>query len=89
MVFIPRFEADTVNLSLYDELNDRTYPYQLAAIYLDGLMEVELTHTFSEGEMYSFEVSDNGDNLMYRGKIFITEQTDLQNYSTHPDFLYD
>jgi hypothetical protein len=88
LIFIPRFNTDTVNIILTHEEKELDYNYQLGATYSNGIMEVEITHDFKEGENYSFQVEDLTNELMYRGKIFITAQTDIQDYKPDPDFLY-
>jgi hypothetical protein len=88
LIFIPRFDTDTVSIILTHEVKQLDYNYELATTYTNGLMQVEITHDFKEGESYSFQVEDLSNELMYRGKIFITAQTDLQDYRTNPDFLY-
>ena len=86
LIFIPRFEADTVKISLLNEFSEVKTDLQLAAIYSNGFMTVALIHDFSEGDNYIYEVTDTSDNLMYRGKIFITGQ-DSQNYNLQTDLL--
>ncbi|MDG3582052.1 hypothetical protein [Galbibacter pacificus] len=87
LLFIPRYEADTVTIWLLDELLEKSYEYTSAVTYLDGYMTAEITHDFKEGDNYSYEISDMDGNLMYRGKIFITDQNDIQNYKVDPDLL--
>lgn len=87
LIFIPRQSAETVVLSLFDEMLETTTEHELSAIYQDGYMEVEISHDFKEGHNYSYQVQADG-NLLYRGKIFSTSQTDLQNYRSNPDLLY-
>ncbi|WP_136465528.1 hypothetical protein [Flagellimonas onchidii] len=86
LIFIPRFQADTVKISLVNEFTEVHTDLELAATYSNGFMTVQLTHDFSEGDNYTFEVTDTSDNLMYRGKIFITAQ-ESQNYNLNQDLL--
>lgn len=87
LTFIPRQSAELVTLTLFDEHSGNSTEYELEAAYQDGYMNVEFAHDFKEGQNYSFEVKD-GETLLYRGKIFTTSQTDLQNYRSNPDLLY-
>jgi|SRR5690606_16834206 len=82
LIFIPRFGAEEVNLLLTNEFLEQTDTYLLPATYSNGLMTIVVEHDFKEGESYMYQINDTDDNLMYRGKIFVTDQTDLQNYKT-------
>jgi hypothetical protein len=88
LIFIPRFATDTVNIILTHEVKQIDFTFEKNAEYSNGIMEVEISHDFKEGENYSFQVEDVSNNLMYRGKIFITAQTDLENYKENTDLLY-
>ena len=88
LIFIPRFDAPTVSIEIRDEETDTSETLTISAIYDNGYMTVEIEYPFKEAGNYTYEVSDLSERLMYRGKIFSTAQTDLQNYRTNPDFLY-
>ncbi|HDZ15245.1 hypothetical protein LCGC14_1395730 [marine sediment metagenome] len=87
LLFIPRHNSQTVYVELVNELTDLSVTYEFDTVYSDGFMNVPIAHNFSEGENYQYEVTDLTGNLMYRGKIFITGQSNLQNYNTHNDIL--
>jgi len=38
------------------------------------------SYNFKEGGTYEIEVFDTMENLLFRGKAFATDVTDLQNY---------
>ena len=86
LIFIPRFQAQTVKISLVNEFTEVKTDLELAATYSNGFMTVQMTHEFTEGDNFTYEVTDTSNNLMYRGKIFITEQ-DTQNYNLNQDLL--
>lgn len=88
LLFIPRENTPTINFRLVNELLGDTTEYELSTSYNNGYMTVELSHPFNEGDNYSFEVFHLNGKSLYRGKIFVTAQTDLENYKTNPDFLY-
>ena len=77
---IPRYEADLVTLKLRDEskATDETFE-DLTAIYSYGYLTFEFTKTVSEGSTFELEVLD-GVNVLFRGKAFATDETDLENY---------
>ena len=80
LLFIPRYEVATVFVKLLNEFTEDLTLLELNATYDNGYMTVEINHSFKEGENYSYEVEDGLNNLLYRGKIYITSQTDLQNF---------
>ena len=88
VLFIPRENTPTVNLRLSNELKGDSTEYELSTTYDNGFMTVELSHPFNEADNYSFEVFHLAGKSLYRGKIYITAQTDLENYKPNPDFLY-
>jgi 2-keto-4-pentenoate hydratase len=77
---IPRYEADLVTLKLRDEskATEETFA-DLTAIYSYGYLTFEFTKTVSEGSTFELEVLD-GVNVLFRGKAFATDETDLENY---------
>lgn len=88
LVFIPRFNAQIVTLELVNEFNDSSVTQELIADYQGGYMTVEIGHNFEEGQSFAYEVTDLTGELMYRGKLFITDQSDLQNYQANTDFNF-
>jgi len=40
--------------------------------------------TLSEGASFETKVLDTDDKLLWRGKIYATSQTDLENYTLNP-----
>jgi hypothetical protein len=77
---IPRYEADLVTLKLRDEskATEETFA-DLTSIYSYGYLTFEFTKTVSEGSTFELEVLD-GVNVLFRGKAFATDETDLENY---------
>jgi 2-keto-4-pentenoate hydratase len=80
VTIIPRYEADLVTLKLRDEskATEETFA-DLTAIYSYGYLTFEFTKTVSEGSTFELEVLD-GVNVLFRGKAFATDETDLENY---------
>lgn len=87
LLFIPRKDVPTVTLSLTNELTQTTESFELGTDYDNGYMTVIIEFGFKEGDRYSYEVNDLDGSLLYRGKILVTEQTDLQNFKVN-DILY-
>ncbi|MFS4469111.1 hypothetical protein [Maribacter sp. 2210JD10-5] len=87
LIFIPRYNAQNIVLNITDEQTETGTELELTATYLDGYMYANISYDFIEGGRYSYEVRDTENELMYRGKIFVTAQTDLQEYKVNPDIL--
>jgi len=46
-------------------------------------MVLNFSHAFLDGDSYEVKVLDLDNNLVWRGKILATIQTDLENYKLH------
>ena len=86
---IPRFESSTVSFSIRDEETDTTSTSTIATTYSNGYMSIPFTFDFTNAEQKSYEmtVETLAGALIYRGKIFITAQVDLQNYKMNNDII--
>jgi hypothetical protein len=79
MTVIPRFSSDIVTLLIHDELRDEQTEIENIETFCDnGYMTFEFTHTFREGGSYSMTIES--DTLIWRGKAYATNETDLENY---------
>jgi hypothetical protein len=79
MHLIPRFQSDIIDLIIHDELKDEQTTIQGIETYCDnGYMFFEFQYTFREGGSYSMTVES--DTLIWRGKAYATNETDLENY---------
>lgn len=88
--FQPRVVADggtyTLNgcytplfLNITNEDTKVSTTYDVSATSSNQELTIAQAFTLTEGVYYSYEVL-NGLNLMYRGKIFCTDQTDFDKY---------
>lgn len=76
--------ASNINLVLWDELNEVETILPIIVGSEPGLMVITFSHLFKDGDSYEVKVLDQLDNtLVWRGKIFATVQTDLENYKLH------
>lgn len=80
---MPRAIVEYVNLDLHNKIKDEELTYQIYVTSQEVRMMIPITHDFKEGENYSMEVTDEDGNLLWRGKGFVTEQTDLENYNVN------
>lgn len=87
LVFIPRDNKANILLVITDESTSVETEFTLSTTYNNGYMSVSLSYDFEEGGSYTYESFDLEGNLLYRGKIFSTAQTDLENYNINQDLL--
>ena len=81
---IPRFYETDVKLVLWNELRSTETILECTAGITGGYIEVPFTYYLSEGDSLETKVTDMDDKLMWRGKIYATSQTDLENFTLNP-----
>lgn len=82
MTLIPRFNSDIVNMIVHDELKDEQTEIEDIETFCDnGYMTFEFTYIFREGGSYSITVEN--ETLIWRGKAYATDSTDLENYKVN------
>jgi len=80
LIFIPRIETDTINLKITYELrSDETF-INIIGVVINGVFIGTFEYQFKEGASYEIEAYDLETRLLFRGKAFATDETDLQNY---------
>lgn len=76
--------SNLVNLYLWNELKEQETIIEITPDSEPGIMILKFSHNFLDGESYEVRVLDKQTNeLVYRGKILATIQSDLQNYKLH------
>jgi hypothetical protein len=68
-----------LEMILTSEDTNTSITYNVTAAYNNQELTVTQSFNLKEGVYYSYKVSD-GVNLMYRGKIFCTDQTEFDKY---------
>lgn len=76
-----RFFSDDVRFIIYDESNDIEIEMELQAVEVNNYMLFNFYFDFEDDKTYESKITDMSDKLIWRGKIYATLQTDLQNYS--------
>lgn len=77
---IPREYDLSGVLWLRNELRDKETISNVTCIVSNGYLQIPIIGTFKEGESYELEYRKTDDTVLYRGKLYCTSQTDLQNY---------
>ena len=79
-----RYYLPEIKLVLWDELNEVKTVLPITVVAEPGLMVITFSHLFKDGDSYEVKVlNPTNDDLVWRGKIFATVQTDLENYKLH------
>jgi hypothetical protein len=81
---IPRFYETDVKLILWNEIKETRTVLNCIAVINDGFLDVPFSYPLEEGDSLETTVTDMDDKLMWRGKIYATSQTDLENFTLNP-----
>ena len=79
-----RYYSAFVNLVLWNEIKEVETTINIEVVPEPGLMVLNFSHNFSDGETYEVKVlKPSDDTLIWRGNFLATSQTDLENYILH------
>lgn len=82
LFIIPRKYSTSVNLTLRDETTNTSVSYVVSTTTASGGDYMSITQAFAlvEGRFYEMNITEVGTNdLIYKGRIFCTDQTISQN----------
>ena len=77
---IPRSHPASVSVSLTDESTNTTATPTMTAASSDGFLTLSGILSVVDGRYYNLEVKD-GLELIYRGRCFVTSQTEFDKFS--------
>jgi len=81
ITIIPRLNASTISIVIKNEGKNTTETIEdILTTFLNGYLTFEITKTVLEQESFEYSVYNLDSELLFRGKAFATNQTDLQNY---------
>jgi predicted small secreted protein len=80
----PRKDATSPTLTLKNKSTRKTSTVSVTKTTEGEFMKLTGTFSLKEGEQYSFTVKD-GSDIIYRGLIFCTDQTELDKYFINKD----
>jgi hypothetical protein len=83
---IPRYDAETVTLTLLNEETQVLNTFNVSTTYANGYMTIEFDLTVKEAESFNLEIKE-GTTVLFRGKAFSTDETDLENYKLSKNIL--
>ena len=74
-----------VNITFLNELTEVEYTEQCITVTTNGWMVVPFEYKeFKEGDSFEVWVRNLNGKQIWRGKVYVTDQTDLQNYELIP-----
>lgn len=80
---VPRsYTTGNVVVMVTNETTNTSQQETITPVLSGNFMQITGTFTFAESIFYYFVVSQ-GSNEIYRGKIYCTDQTDLEKYTTN------
>lgn len=80
---VPRsYTTAQVVVTVTNESTNTSVQETITPVASGNYMNITGTFTFAEGVFYYFVVTQSGTEI-YRGKIFCTDQTDLEKYTTN------
>jgi outer membrane protein assembly factor BamB len=77
----PREYPTEVKFILWDELLEQTISQECTVINASGYMEIPfILSDVNDGTSFEVTVNDLSDKLLWRGKLYCTNQTDMQEF---------
>ena len=81
ITIIARKNEPIISIVIKNEGKNTTETIEdISTIFLNGYLTFEITKTVLEQESFEYSVYNLDSELLFRGKAFATNQTDLQNY---------
>ena len=82
VVIIPRYYPNSVSFHLIDESTNTTATPSVSVASANGFMTLTGTFSIVVNRYYGVQVFD-GDNLIYRDRVFVTSQTDYAKFTVN------
>lgn len=76
----PREMVTTVSMEFFNELKETTNIFSASTTNVNGLMQIDFNLEVVEGDSFQLTIKDTDGNVLWKGKAYATEQTDLQNF---------
>ncbi len=81
ITIIARKNEPIISIVIKNESKNTTETIEdISTTYSNGYLTFEITKTVLEQESFEYSVYNLDSELLFRGKAFATNQTDLQNY---------
>ena len=87
ITIIPRYNVPYITVILLNEETQVLNQYEIEdLVYLNGYLTIPFDFECLEGQSFNLEIKD-GDNVLFRGKAFATDEEDLENYKLSKNLL--
>lgn len=80
ITIIPRYEVSDATLTLLNEETQVLNTFAVEPTFSFGYLTMTFELTVQESESFNLEIKDKSNNVVFRGKAFATDTTDLENY---------
>lgn len=80
ITIIPRYEVAIGTLTLLNEETQVLNTFEVEPTFSFGYLTMTFELTVLETESFNLELKDDDNNVVFRGKAFATDTTDLENY---------
>lgn len=78
-----RFFSQDIKFVLWNEIKETESILELQVEEENGLMVINFNFDFQDADSFEAKITDLENKLIWRGKLFATTQTDLENYILH------
>lgn len=79
-----RFFSDRVRFYMINTLTNEHFLDEVDATdYNNGTLKITIDYDFKSGDNFESTIRDLDDDLIWRGRIYSTDQTDLQNFKVN------
>lgn len=79
-----RFFSNEVKFYMINTLTNEHFLDEVDAIdYNNGTLMIIIDYNFKSGDNFESTIRDMNDKLIWRGRIYSTDQTDLQNFKVN------
>jgi hypothetical protein len=80
ILITPREMVGVVSMEFFNELTEVTNIFTATTTNVNGLMQIDFNLNVVEGDSFKLTINDTEDNVLWKGKAYATDQTDLQNF---------
>jgi hypothetical protein len=84
ILIAPREYAVDVVMEFYHELKETLTTISATTESVNGYMKVNFSILVVEGDSFELTIKNTNGKILWKGKAYATEQTDLQNYQFTP-----
>lgn len=85
IIIIPRFYFEgEITMELYNEETKETLTFEIMPVTDNGYLYISFTQEFDNNSSFQIKIIVE-EGIAYRGKLFVTDQTNIQEYKITKD----